>query len=61
MYDSIGFSAKYYGHNGAFPAASLLVGHDRIQLSAAERGFVDAQMRPDVLWKYTPSFGMKTL
>ena len=39
----------------------VLVGHDGIELTIAERGLVNAQIWPDILWKYTPLFCVQTL
>ena len=43
-----------------FPTTGSLVGDYGIEFSVAERGLVDAQVRPDVLGKYTPLLGVKT-
>ena len=49
------------GHKGMFPAMRGFVGHDGVELTVAQRGFVYAKMRPDVLRKHLPMSGMKPL
>ena len=44
-----------------FSAVCLLVCHNRVKFSTAERGLVDAQMRPYVLREHPPLLGVKAL
>ena len=41
----LGFRAMYDGHQSARPAVPVLVGQECIDLTAAQAGFVNAQMR----------------
>ena len=43
--DGFGFRAVYDGHQSARPAVPVLVGQECIDLTAAQAGFVNAQMR----------------
>lgn len=57
----VGIRAQENRHNGALSTMRLLVGHDCVQLAAAKRRLVNAQVRPDVLRKHAPLPRMKPL
>ena len=61
MYYRIGVCSKNYCHDGVLPAVGVLVGDDGVKLSAAQRGFVDAQVRAYILRKHAPSLRVKAL
>ena len=54
-------SSRHNGYKRMFPTVGILVGHDCIEFSVAERGLVNTQMWPDVLREHQPLLGVKPL
>ncbi len=57
----MGIRTEDYLPDGMFSAVCLFVCHNRVKLSTAERGLVDAQVRPYVLREHPPLLGVKAL